>query len=343
MSIVGDGALAEAVDPTICITLLVSTSIGISGTCHLRRHDQMPSVLKWLYYISSIAAVIFQGTNILCAIFVHFEIIGIRQLNNVSNLAGYIGHLLMMLCILCTTVLRLNMTTTGTAYQLSKCALVTFTCVIVVCFNAAGIIIITMLIPMNSDSAYCIQYIALSFWFPLYILGAISAVVLLSRNLLDLAKMQAANSGKYERLVGATTRYLICFLVALTSSLTMYGFSYFVYPIFRDSNVVLYDTIRTVLFMCDQCLNFLCIYLQYAFGIKLYNLLCCIPDRCCRRIVERKIGHHVSLRDGHDLQLQTVRSFSPTSASQPQAIVSASSEDVEMEPISVHGNDEDLS
>ena len=340
MSVVADAAIPAVIDPAICITLMVAMSIGISGTCRLRERDQMPPVFKWLYFSSWIAAVLFQITYLFLVVLAIFGLIGIAEFGIAVTCSGYFAHLLMMLCILCTAVLRLNMATKGSVFQISKCTLIIFSMLIVFVLNLAGIITVTMLIPMNREIAYSIQSIAFTIAYPLYIMGAISAMFLLSRNLLDLAKMQAANSGKYQRLVRATARYLICFLVAFSSSLILYGFNYFVYHIFRDWNAVLFDTTRCLLFMCDQCINFFCIFLQYAFGIKLYHLICCIPDRCCRRIIERKIEHHVLCTK---LQLETVTSFSsPTSISQTQATVSVSAEDAELEAIRLHGNDRDM-
>lgn len=200
-------------------------------------------------------------------------------------ISGYISHLLLLLCLLSTILYRLHRSFRGTSFQISRRTRRAFICIITAMLIMAFGITTTLMFPFDSTRIYRIIRMMLSIYVAMYIITAIYAVRLFSRKLLHLAS--TTQTAEDDGLVAATARYLACFMVAMLSTLVFYGYAYIVWSIARESDRIFHDTLRGVLYMIDQCVNQICLLLQYKFAKDWYHRCCTIPDRFCLWIIGR--------------------------------------------------------
>ena len=82
----------------------------------------------------------------------------------------------------------------------------------------------------------------------------------------------------------------------------------------------------TIAVLMDQCINVVCLYLQYKFEHKLYVKCCVVPDGCCRMMITRRTKRSISKRISKVLRVNRVPSHSPTPMSPVSEMVSVEHE-----------------
>ena len=101
------------------------------------------------------------------------------------------------------------------------------------------------------------------------------------------------------QMVGLTSKYITLFIVAsLSSGILLALFEWYPYG-------------SVVGITIDQCINILCLYLQYPFATESYGKYCKWIDQCCRGIISKAIrraiadkqtqGDHTYPMDGHEV------------------------------------------
>lgn len=261
--------------------------------CHKCQHPLSTSVCVFVYFhASSVAASLSQSASIIGAVLVVSNTITPYDSYASVYVAGYFSHLLMLLCLLSTIIFRLVTTFRETTFQISPRTRYVFFLVLLTMFVIICAETVTILLPIDYKTKYQSIFVANTIYLPMYIITSIYAVHLFSRNLLHLASTEAVSAIANDRLTLATSRYLACFLVAMSSTFILYGYAYIVWYFERESNEIIHDTIRGVVFMTDQCVNQICLLLQYKFAKKYYYRFCTVPDRCCLWLIDRKMSRH---------------------------------------------------
>ena len=207
-------------------------------------------------------------------------------------------------CLLAILVLRLKVTFGDSIYKMSTRTFHFFICILVILLilSTAVATLMSLVVMLygidplwDSNATYptwcdlSVGYLALFFIF-LFVLGSVVAVFhfvnnlkLLSMTMSELPtptniEKESSLNANQRRYSDLSARYLLLFGIATTSTLMaavlIFAFS-------------LSSGMRQVFGTADAVVNLLCIYLQFSFATKHYEICCGCLDRRARKIMGR--------------------------------------------------------
>ena len=300
VNIDGSSVVVELISSTLSgLALLSQCVIFFIAISRMMEKDRVALKFKLLFTASFICS----STLTICCIatyqyFDYFEPATLALMGGLMGTAGFNFYV----CLLAILVLRLKVTFGDSIYKMSTRTFHFFICILVVLLIiSTAVAILNSLVvmwygidPLTDPNAtyptwYNLSVVSLVLFFLLlFVLGSVVAVFhfvnnlkLLSMTMSELPtptniEKECSLNAKQRRYSDLSARYLLLYGIAIISSLMMY---LLVFAVSQSSGM------RNVIWAADELVNLLCVYLQFSFATKHYEICCGCLDHRARRVM----------------------------------------------------------
>jgi len=350
MSSVADGYLGLNIDGSSPIVAGISLSlmavclisqcvIAVYGYRHMVNKDQFHGQFKCLFMFCFACC-----STMVIGVMIETVMVMVSYSNPIAETilrcVQVMGIFYFWSCLLTILVMRLHVTFGSSLFKMTKTTEYVFGCILVLLFVLPLVLPVLRVIATDyndhtassSSDDFPDWYLSVALtlflvYFAMFFVGSVLAVYHFINNLRLLAKAQAISpkapdiagneislDENQQKLSDLAARYLLLFGVAI--------FSDIFFTVGLGLGFSISSRIRDVFGAADLTINFLCVYLQFAFAKEHYRRCCGCLDRLCRNKISSKTRtmmsrHHAAQMTAQNPQMNIVVS-SAQSSDKPQ-------------------------